>query len=1063
MGVHNDLTFFTNEPERNLYDRFNKILKSNTQFYDMLVGYFRTSGFHLMYPAMKDVEKIRVLVGLNVDGKTVQIIQKSKEEQMSFEMSHKEVKKEFSDDVAEEMQNSEDSYRVEKGVKTFIKWLQTGKIEMRVYPDAPIHAKVYIMRKDMEKVPDQYGTVITGSSNFSKSGLVNNLEFNVELKDSRDVEFALNKFEELWERSVDISDEYIETVNEKTWIREDITPYELFLKTLYEYFKEEINEDKNETWEEILPDGFMKLKYQTDAVIQAKKILKAYNGVFIADVVGLGKTFICAMLAQRLRGRKLIICPPVLKEYWERTLQQFEVAAKVESLGKLDSILEDNDLIKNVKYVFIDEAHRFRNEKTESFQKLHQICYNKKVILITATPQNNYSSDIANQIYLFQPKNNSTIIPNNKNIEGFFSKLDRKLKKLDKGTQDYSETLKANSEIIRDQVLRNVMIRRTRKEIMEYYKDDLEKQGLKFPELGDPDKIVYSYDDHIETVFNHTISCIQKLKYARYKPLTYLKDITKEVASLLVSQRNMSGFMKSILIKRLESSFEAFKKTLNRFIKSYEKFLKMCLDGEVYISKKVDVYDLLDNGDDEKLMELVEEDIVQYYSIKSFNKEFIPSIKHDLNILKELEDEWEEIIEDPKKEQFLYELENNEKIKDKKIIIFTESKETADYVGAYLENYYPKRVLVYSGQGSRTVRQEIEANYNPDYVYEKKNDIDFLVTTDVLAEGKNLHRSNVLINYDLPWNPTKIMQRVGRINRVGTKHDKIYVFNFFPTAQANAHLPLEENIILKIQSFHDTLGEDFKYLSDDEEVSSHNLYKKLNSKETLEAEENDEESELKYLNIIREIRDNDENLYERIKRLPQKSKSGRILDDISNDKTVTFLRKGGLKKFFMGDSKDSKEIYFLQAMKYLEVTPNEKKVKTPKVYFEHLELNKLGFEIALTEEKEIITEKSSKTGNDAKVIKLLKAISKCKAFTDNQETLIKKMKKIWEEGNIPASISKEVLKQTKGMNDPVKIFYEIKEIVPEKYFEERKIKKKVNLSGDMKVILSSYLKKGDRG
>lgn len=1061
MGVHNDLTFFTNEPERNLYDRFNKILQSNTQFYDMLVGYFRTSGFYLMYPSMKDVEKIRVLVGLNVDGKTVQIIEKAKEQQMSFEMSHKEVKSEFSEDVAEEMQNSEDSYRVEQGVKTFIKWLQSGKLEMRVYPDAPIHAKVYIMRKDMEKVPDQYGTVITGSSNFSKAGLVNNLEFNVELKDSRDVEFALTKFEELWERSIDISDEYIETVSKKTWIREDITPYELFLKTLYEYFKEEINEDKNETWEEMLPDGFMKLQYQTDAVVQAKKILKAYNGVFIADVVGLGKTFICAMLAQRLKGRKLIICPPVLKEYWERTLQQFEVSAKVESLGKLDSILEDEDLIKNVKYVFIDEAHRFRNQKTESFQKLHEICYNKKVILITATPQNNYSSDIANQIYLFQSKNNSTIIPNNKNIEAFFNRLDSKLKKLDKGTEEYSETLKANSEIIRDQVLRNVMIRRTRNEIMEYYKEDLERQGLKFPELGDPEKIVYTYDDDIEAVFNHTIESIQNLTYARYKPLTYLENVPKEVASLLVSQRNMSGFMKSILVKRLESSFEAFKRTLHRFIKSYEKFLKMCLDGEVYISKKVDVYDLLDNGDDEKLMGLVEEDIVQHYSIKAFKQEFIPSIKHDLNILRELESEWEEIIEDPKKEQFLLELNTNEKIKDKKIIIFTESKETAEYVGAYLENYYPEKVLIFSGQGSRSVRQEIEANYNPNFAYEKKNDIQFLVTTDVLAEGINLHRSNVLVNYDLPWNPTKIMQRVGRINRVGTEHDEIYVFNFFPTAQANAHLPLEENIILKIQAFHDTLGEDFKYLSEDEEVSSHNLYTKLNSKEIFEAEENDEVSELKYLNIIREIRDNDEELYEKIKRLPQKSKSGRIFNEFLEDKTVTFLRKGGLKKFFIADTKDSKEMYFLQAMKYLEVEANEKKVKTPKVYFEHLELNKLGFEIALTEEEEIITEKASKTGNDAKVIKLLKAISRCKAFTDDQDTLIKKLKKIWDEGNIPASISKEVLKQTKGMNDPVKIFYEIQEIVPEKYFEERKGKKKVNLSGNMKVILSSYLKKGD--
>jgi HKD family nuclease len=634
---NNDLTFFTNEPERSLYDRFCSILNSNIQFFDVLVGYFRTSGFYMLYPAMEGVEKVRILVGINVDWKTIELINQSNDEVVIENLSHKEAKNIFSKSLESEFSTSDDTSDVERGTKVFIEWLKNNKLEIRMYPEEPIHAKVYIMRKDSTRVFDQYGSVITGSSNFSVAGLKNNLEFNVELKDSRDVRFALDRFEELWEKSVDISEIYIETVSKNTWIRDDIAPYELYLKTLYEYFKEEINQDKNETWEDMLPDGFMQLQYQIDAVVQARKILNAYNGVFISDVVGLGKTFICAMLAQKLKGRKLVICPPVLKEYWETTLQQFEVSAKVESLGKLDSIIENTDIMRNVKYVFIDEAHRFRNEKTDSFQKLHEICYNKKVILITATPQNNYSSDIASQIYLFQAKNNSTIIPNNKNLEAFFSRLDSRLKKIDKGSREYLETLKTNSEIIRDRVLRNIMIRRTRNEIMEYYKDDLEKQGLKFPELGIPEKIVYTFNGEIENVFNHTIRSIQNLTYARYKPLTYLQKVPKEVASLLVSQRNMSGFMKSILVKRLESSFEAFKKTLHRFILSYERFLNMCENGEVYISKKIDVYDLIDNSDDEKLMELIEADIVQHYPIGAFKNDFIPAIKYDLSLLRELE------------------------------------------------------------------------------------------------------------------------------------------------------------------------------------------------------------------------------------------------------------------------------------------------------------------------------------------------------------------------------------------------------------------------------------------
>lgn len=321
MIYHNDLTFFTNEPERNLYERFNKILNSNTQFFDILVGYFRTSGFYMLHPAMKDVEKICILVGLNVDWKTIEIIKQVKGETSIETLSHKEAKDVFSKSIENEFGVSEDTYEVEKGVQAFIEWLKSGKIEMCMYPDAPIHAKVYIMRKDLSKVPDQFGSVITGSSNFSMAGLKNNLEFNVELKDSRDVQFALDRFEDLWRRSVDISQVYIETVKQKTWLRDDISPYELYLKTLYEYFKEEINQDKSDTSDELLPEGFMKLQYQLDAVIQAKKILEAYNGVFISDVVGLGKTYICGMLAKSLKkGKKLIICPPVLIDYWKKIM-----------------------------------------------------------------------------------------------------------------------------------------------------------------------------------------------------------------------------------------------------------------------------------------------------------------------------------------------------------------------------------------------------------------------------------------------------------------------------------------------------------------------------------------------------------------------------------------------------------------------------------------------------------------------------------------------------------------------------------------------------------------------
>lgn len=1061
MTYHTDLTFFTNEPERNLYERFNKILRSNTQLFDVLVGYFRTSGFYMLYPSMENIEKIRILVGLNVDQKTVEIIQKSKNEQISFDKTFKEIKNDFKNEVIRDLESSKDSMSVEKGIYKFIEWLQTGKLELRIYPKEPLHAKVYIMRKDLEKTPDNFGSVITGSSNFSKAGLVDNLEFNVELKDSRDVIFALEKFEELWLESISISEEYIDTVKRKTWLNDEVTPYEMFLKTLYEYFKEEINEDKSNYFSNLLPDGFMELEYQIDAVQQAKRILDTYNGVFISDVVGLGKTFISAMLAQRLTGRKLVICPPVLKNYWERTLQQFNVAAKVESLGKLDSIINDKDLMDNIEYIFIDEAHRFRNSDTESYSKLHEICFNKKVVLISATPLNNYSTDIENQIYLFQARKNSSIIPNNKNLELFFSDLNNDLKKLEKGTKEYQEKLKENSEIIRDKVLRNIMVRRTRNEIVEFYKNDIEKQGLKFPALNDPERIIYTFNPEVEETFNTTIKQIQKLTYARYRPLTYLRNehLTSEISSILVSQRNMSGFMKGILIKRLESSFYAFRKTLNRFIESHEQFLNMSNTGDIFISKSIDVYDLLGNDDDDEiLLKLVEEDRVQHYKTNGFKSDFILSVEHDLAILKSLKGKWNNIKEDPKKEQFLKELKANKNLSDNKLIIFTESKETADYIGDYLEVDYPDQVIVYSGQGSKKTRERIEANFNPNYNFEKENDIKILVTTDVLSEGINLHRSNVVINYDLPWNPTKIMQRVGRVNRVGTEHNELHVFNFFPTDQSSRHLSLEINIISKIQVFHDTLGEDFKYLSDDEEVSSHNLYAQLNTKETYD-DSISSESELKYLQTIRNVRDTDEDLFIKIIEMPKKSRIS-MHGNVQENSVISFVRHGNLKKFYLTDNIKTKEMYFLEAIKYFEDYEKKNTLKIDEKYYKLLEQNKNNFKNDLKDQTQILVNKKQYSKNENTIIKNLQGIRNSRMVSNEEIDKINNIIASFREGNIPPNVSKIIVKDIKRVrkeNDILKLYYSIIDGIPNIYTKNRSILDKSNKDNIMEVILSNYL------
>lgn len=1054
--VNNDMKFFTNEPERDLYSRFSTILKSNTQFFDVLVGYFRTSGFFKMYEALESVEKIRILVGLSVDKFAVKIIDRALNETKVTAISSTEGKTIVSEEVEKEFEFASDSAEVEKGVKVFIDWLKSGKLEMRMYTEAPIHAKVYVMRKDPEKVPDTFGSVITGSSNFSEAGLCNNLEFNVELKDYTDVKFALDKFEELWEKGVDIRETYIEAVEQKTWLRDDITPYQLYLKTLYEFFKEEINADK-ENFETLLPDGYMRLQYQNDAVTQARQRLDAYNGVFISDVVGLGKTYICAMLANSFNRNtyKLFICPPVLVDYWKSVLQEFDVSrCDVESLGKLDKIIERGT--DKYSYVFVDEAHRFRNSGTDAFTELHQICRGKKVILISATPINNYTSDVENQLYLFQAKQSGTI-NGIKNIEGFFRGLDTKLRKYPKGSAAYMKQLRENSEIIRDKLIREVMVRRTRGEIQEYYKEDLEKQGLTFPKAGSPEKLIYSFDEETNDAFNQTINIIKDFKYSRYTPLLYLKD-KKKYASMLIAQHNMGGFMKGILVKRLESSFYAFSKTLDRFIESYNRFIDMAKTGKIYISKKVNVYDLLDGGDEKKLLYLIEQQDVMEFETKEFMPQLICDLQSDLAQLNALKLIWSMISKDPKLEEFRRNLLENPVIKGKKAIVFTESTETAEYLYKNLKDIYGDRIVYYSGQSSSALKMDIEESFNPKFKDRENDRFDLLITTDVLAEGINLHRANVLINYDLPWNPTRIMQRVGRVNRVGTEYDRIYVFNFFPTAQSSQQMPLEERILEKLQSFHDTLGEDFKYLSDAEDPSPKKLFSDLTS--NLDNDEGSTNPELAYLAIIRKIRDNDPKLFTQIKRLPKKAKAGKMTSVLDKDATVSFIRKGALKTFFLNSGDQSEQLTFMQAIEHIKSEPDDKKISVPSCYYDALEKNSIAFDEMLIEEEEVTIEKPMVAGNDAKIIRLLKAMKNDSRFTDEQEETMDRLSALWQNGEIPAKVSKDIVKKSTLVGDTLELYYEIMKLVPPVYLEDKK-EKQSKIDGEKQIILSCYLKAGE--
>jgi superfamily II DNA/RNA helicase/HKD family nuclease len=1096
--MNTDLTFFTNETGNTLLDRFKATLK-DTQYFDVLVGYFRSSGFYQLYETIEPIDKVRILVGLGIDEdahKTLSIYQN--QTTIDFE-SHYNAKKEFQKNLIDEIENSKEvDERLEIGLQHFIRFLQTDcpdsetdkklrgngkKLEIKAYPTKNIHAKVYISRYNNTIRHIQYGSVITGSSNFSYSGLVANREFNVHLKRKEDVDFALDQFEALWKDAIDISEEFVDSVKNKTWLNDTILPYELYLKLIYEYLHEDIN--LQDDFIDNLPEGYMKLDYQVQAAISAKKKLEEFGGVFLADVVGLGKTFITAQLLQQIRGRILVVCPPVLQDYWKDSLLEFRVPAEVESLGKLENIIRKG--IAKYDYVVVDEAHRFRNEDTQSYADLLDICRGKKIILVTATPLNNRIDDIFSQLKLFQAPKNSTI-PGVPNLVNFFNKLNKKLDeykpKVYRDTEGrqyrmqeeeiaYKQAIKEISNEIRDKVLKHVMVRRTRKDVLNYFKNDVKNQGIVFPEMQDPQKIIYFFKGKIETAFNETIQLLHDFKYSRYIPLLYYAGNKGLTEFELQQQRNVGGFMKGILVKRLESSFHAFKMSVDRFIKSYQNFIGMYHTGTIYISKKVDVYDLLANDDIDKLENYVEQEKAQRYDAKDFGKGkhngslFIQDLEADLKILKKVKEIWKVINDDPKLDQFISDLKSNKHLRKNKIVVFTESKETGDYVYERLISEFPNEVIFYSSKGGRhsdktttskhnISRDLIKESFDPNQK-EQSDGLRILITTDILAEGINLHRSNILINYDLPWNPTRVLQRVGRVNRLGSKHSDIYIYNFFPTTQSDEQLGLELNITNKIQMFHDILGEDAKYLSDGEEIGSQELFDSLNSKKMYSGEEEEEDSELKYLEMMRKIRDKDPDLFDKIKCLPKKARSGMITSKINDEQLVSFFRLGKLKKFYQNTGTASSEITFFDAAKLLKCKPAEPRATIhSKKYFHLLDTNKAKFQLDTVVGEEYDSKGGRSNLHYIETRLKEKSFKGCKQFTDSDEDFISGVRSMLDEGRIAKKTAQLIKKELEKTLEPLQMLG-----ILHKYIRSIAVDESRNGKNNIKreVILSAYLTK----
>jgi superfamily II DNA/RNA helicase len=551
--------------------------------------------------------------------------------------------------------------------------------------------------------------------------------------------------------------------------------------------------------------------------------------------------------------------------------------------------------------------------------------------------------------------------------------------------------------------------------------------------------------------------------------------------------------MKILLIKRLESSFFAFRNSIGRFLKSYEMFIEEFEKGNVYVSKKYGnkIFELLESDDDEAIQRLIEEGRAEKYESGDFSDDFGDALKNDLKILKTIKALWHKVDRDPKLETFIDGLSANRILSKNKLIIFTESKETAQYLSENINKKFPASVLLFTGGSGEGTRDKVIENFDAKARH-SKDDYRILVSTEVLSEGVNLHRSNVVVNYDIPWNPTRMMQRVGRINRIDTLFDRIYTFNFFPTRQSNDQIKLREAAEAKINAFLTLLGGDAALLTEGEPVESHELFNRLISKKAIMEDEENDSSELKYLKVIKDLRDKEPDVFEKIKRLPKKARSAKNYlspypargegippyqrgtkgvvishlliggDEGGDGALITYFRRGKLQKFFISDNaKGSRELDFLTAASILESGQADKKLKLPERFYELLDMNKEAFIYATTDE---MPQSPSRAGRDSagRILGILKATMKnTKQLTDEQEHYLKRVFAQLEEGGIPKQTAKETLKALdelgNGVMNPLKVLAVLQTRVPERLLEGHYAERNPQFFSKREVILSLFL------
>lgn len=973
-----------------LVDHINRILAS-TDSARFAVGYFFLSGLESIAPRLNNVKELRLLIGNTTNRETLEqlaegyqrleLVREAAEAQIYPRRADtKRMAEAAAANVRSSMEVMDQTDESEALVKTLARLIEAERLTVRVYTKGRMHAKAYIFDyggifdasgKVMER--HEKGIAIVGSSNLTLSGITHNTELNVVVQGNDNHAELVRWFETLWDESQEF-DEALMHEMRQSWALAPARPYDIYMKTIYTLVKDRLEGDdgKDLMWDDEIIHRLA--DFQKVAVRQAVQMIREHRGAFVADVVGLGKSYIGAAIVKHFErtdhARALIICPAPLVDMWERYNEAYQLNARVLSTGYLreEEAGAGNALLENYRerdFVLIDESHNFRYANTQRYKLLQNFLrQDKRCCFLTATPRNKSVWDVYHQIKLFHQEDKTDLPIDPPDLKEYFKRIEAGEKSL-------------------PNLLYHLQIRRLRKHVLRWYGFAADSQQP-LCEMSEEDvrpflteskrayvivagrhnffpkreleTIEYSIEDTYRGLYQQLRGYLGKsrenapvrrkpneLKYARYGLWNYVvqeKQRKEPYASLQRAGKNLCGLMRVLLFKRFESSVHAFRETIRRLIRVHELFLAALQEGIVATGETAQ--SLLYEADEiwsSDLFAALEEASREYRSEDFMVDSLQNDVEHDLNLLKKIMSLVEPITphQDAKLQKLIERLGQSPLCEGKRLI-FTQYADTARYLFDNLnrEGQREDIEVIYSSDKSKArVVGRFAPKANPEYRFQSGEcELSTVVATDVLAEGLNLQDCDKIINYDLHWNPVRLIQRFGRIDRIGSDHDVIYGFNFLPETGIDKHLNLSAKLRNRIQEIHDTIGEDSAILDRSEQLNEEAMfavYERNGGRLSFFEDDGDEIVDLHEAEqILRQLRKENPGEYQRIANLRDGIRAAKR----SNHKgTYVFCQADNFHQLFLLDKNGeviSRDIP--QILATIRCAPEENGQKLPADY-----------------------------------------------------------------------------------------------------------------------------------